>query len=122
MKSLSLRICNACLYLATCLLAGTGLLLELRLDGEDGRRVLWMGRDDWGELHLVIALVFVGLSAAHLAMNWKWVSGLLRSGLRWPVLATVVAGLALVVGLLVAPSGGGHAGPAAPHDVRADED
>jgi hypothetical protein len=53
-KSLLLSLTNVALYLVTCALIGTGLLLELRMDEEDGAaRLFGMGQDDWGEIHFV---------------------------------------------------------------------
>lgn len=66
-KTFLLSLGNAALYLSTCLLVGTGLLLELRMDEEDGAtRLFGMDPDDWGEIHLVIAIGFVALTLFHL--------------------------------------------------------
>ena len=47
MKSLLLTPRNAALFMVTCALIGTGLMLELRMDEEDGSaRLFGMGRDD----------------------------------------------------------------------------
>ena len=46
-RSLLLSLTNAALYLVTCVLIGTGLLLEFRMDEEDGAaRLFGMGQDD----------------------------------------------------------------------------
>ena len=71
-KATALTVGNAALYLAFCALAGTGLLLELRLDEESGAtRLSGLGRDDWGEVHFVVALTFIGLAILHVALNWS---------------------------------------------------
>ncbi len=108
MKTLWLRICNVSLYLVTCILAGSGLLLEYRLE-EDGDRLLGLSADDWSEIHLVLALVFLGLSIAHLALNWGWVVALSKGRKRWATLATGLVGVALVAGMLLLPAGGSRA-------------
>jgi fucose permease len=101
-KAWLLSAANAALYLAFCALAGTGLLLEVRLDDEDGpARVLGMGLDDWSEIHISVALVFAALSSLHLALNWPWIKAACRKSL----LATMVlaAGAVLVAALLLWP-------------------
>jgi len=103
MKLLVLRVCNIALYLITCVLAGTGLLLELRLE-EHGDRILGMSSDDWGEIHLVIALIFVALSIGHVLLNWNWVVGLFRGKKRRAMVVTGLVGLALAAGILLVPA------------------
>jgi hypothetical protein len=114
-RSLSLALLNAVLYLVTCALAGTGLLLELRMDVEDGAvRLFGMGRDDWGEIHIVIAITFLVLTGFHLLLNWAWIrAAVSRAGWAMPMLA---AGLGLVAVLLLWPAdpsgaGGTKTGP-----------
>jgi hypothetical protein len=102
-RSLSLSLVNAALYLVTCALAGTGLLLELRMDVEAGAvRILGMGQDDWGEIHIVTAITFLALTGFHLLLNWAWIrAAVSRAGWAMPMLA---AGLGLVVVLLLWPA------------------
>lgn len=101
-KALLLAITNTALYLCVCLLIGTGLLLEFRLDQDHGPlRLLSLSSDDWGEVHFAVALAFVGLAVLHLALNWSWIRTVL---IRLKV-AVVLAGLGMVfvVGLLLWP-------------------
>lgn len=101
-KSALLKAGNAALYLTTCVLVGTGLLLELRMDDEDGaRRLLGMGADDWGEIHFAVALAFVGLAVLHLVLNWSWLKGAFRQ--RKLALLVVGSGVALVAAALLWP-------------------
>jgi hypothetical protein len=102
-RALSLSFVNAALYLVTCALAGTGLLLELRMDAEDGAvRLLGMGRDDWGEIHIVIAVTFLALTGFHLLLNWAWIRAAVAKA-RW-VMPLLAAGLGLVAALLLWPT------------------
>lgn len=102
-KGILLPLANAALYLVTCALIGTGLMLELRMDEEDGpARILGMGQDDWGELHFCIAIGFVALALLHLFLNWAWIKALVTKA-KWPVPALAV-GLALVLALLLWPT------------------
>ena len=102
-KTIALTANNAVLYLATCGLVGTGLLLELRMDEEDGaRRLFDMGTDDWGEVHIAVALTFVGLAILHLVLNWAWIQATLaKARLPYGVLG---AGFGLIAVLLLWPA------------------
>jgi hypothetical protein len=102
-RTLTLPLLNAALYLATCALAGTGLLLELRMDVENGAvRLIGMGRDDWGEIHIVIAVAFLVLTGIHLLLNWTWIRAAVnRAPWAMPLLAV---GLGLVAALLLWPA------------------
>lgn len=103
MKSLLLTPRNAALFMVTCALIGTGLMLELRMDEEDGSaRLFGMGRDDWGEIHLAIALGFAALSALHLLLNWSWIKVAMTKA-KWAI-PMLAAGLGLVATLLLWPT------------------
>ena len=119
MKAMALKICNVALYFSTCVLAGTGLLLEFRLD-ENEARILGLSSDDWSEIHLVLALVFLALSIAHLLLNWNWVVGLFRQRNRRAMIVTGLIGIFLVVGILLVPASSPH-GPKAPRQVHMDD-
>ena len=96
-------IVNAALYLASCTLVGTGLLLELRLDDEDGwRRLFGMDPDDWGEIHLLVAIAFVALALLHLLLNWAWIKTVLAK--TKPAYFVLGAGLGLIGLLLLWPT------------------
>jgi hypothetical protein len=116
----SLALLNSVLYLATGALAGTGLLLELRMDVEDGAvRILGLGRDDWGEIHIVVAITFLALTGLHLLLNWGWIrAAVSRTGWAIPVLA---AGFGLVAALLLWPADHTTAGSDTKADQRQEE-
>jgi hypothetical protein len=93
---------NAALYLTTCALAGTGLLLELRMDDEDGAvRLFGMGRDDWGEIHIAVAIGFLALTALHLLSNLAWVRA--AAARAWWAAPMLTLGLGIVSILLFWP-------------------
>jgi hypothetical protein len=80
-KALLLSSANGAPYLVACALIATGLVLELRMDKEDGAvRLLGLGQDDWGEIHLVIAIGFVALTVLHFLLNWAWIKAAQRRG------------------------------------------
>ena len=103
MKSRLLSLANAALYLATCALIGTGLMLELRMDAEDGAvRLFGMGQDDWREIHFAIAIGFAAMTVLHLLLNWAWIKAALAKA-RWAAPALAV-GLGLIAALLLWPT------------------
>jgi hypothetical protein len=102
-KSLLLPLANGALYLVTCALIGTGLLLELRMDEEDAAaRLFGMGQDDWGEIHLVVAIAFAALAVLHLVQKWAWIKA--AFGRSKPAIAVLIAGLVMIAGLLLWPT------------------
>jgi len=107
-RPLLLSMTYAVLYLVTCALIGTGLLLELRMDEEDGaERLFGMSQDDWGEIHFVVAITFAALAVLHLVQNWAWIKSAVRRSR--PALVLVTVGLVLVAGLLLWPTTSAHA-------------
>lgn len=107
MKAWLLKISNGVLYLVLCVLAGTGLLLELRLDDRHGGGILGLSKEDWGEFHFVLALVFLAIMVVHLILNWNWIATMLKGKGRKSIVLTGVTGLVLMLGILLAPSAGG---------------
>lgn len=53
------------------------------LTGGRGRqeiKYLWsMTRHDWGDIHFILALLFVFLVAVHLVLHWNWIKGYFKS-------------------------------------------
>jgi hypothetical protein len=122
MKSRVLSLANAALYLVTCGLIGTGLLLELRMDDEDGAaRLFGMGQDDWGEIHFAAAIIFAATTVLHIILNWAWIKAALAKA-RWASLA-LTAGFALIAALLLWPTNQTSApdGTKAHHDHENDD-
>jgi hypothetical protein len=92
---------NALLYLAFCVLAGSGLALEFRLKYANAT-LLGIVRRDWVDFHRLVALSFLSLSAVHLWVNWPWLRATLAR-LRWPTLVVAALGLAVLATFLLAP-------------------
>jgi hypothetical protein len=92
---------NALLYLAFCVLAGTGLALEFRLKYANAA-LLGIVRRDWVDFHRLVALSFLSLSAVHVWVNWPWLRATLAR-LRWPTLVVAALGLAVLATFLFAP-------------------
>jgi hypothetical protein len=107
MKNLRMRLLNYLLYLAFCLMAGTGLLLAYRLppSGRGGRglRFFEMGRHEWGDIHLWISFAFLALVVLHLVLNWNWLKKIAASARAWRLLAGLGVGIALIAFFLFAP-------------------
>jgi len=96
-----LPFANALLYLVTCGLTASGLVLEWRLeDRADG--LLGLSRHDWAELHFIVAWAFLALVVAHLALNRASIkAALTRHRAAVPVL---LGGLVLLGAVLLWPA------------------
>lgn len=106
-RTLLPRICNAALWIVSCALAGTGLLMSFRLPpgsrGGRGLSALGWGRHDWGDLHMWLAYGFLALLVLHLALHWRWFWQIAARKKSWPLLAGFGAGLALIVAIVALP-------------------
>jgi hypothetical protein len=112
LRPLLLACSNAALYLNACAMVATGLLLELRLDDDEGpSRLLGLDRDDWGELHFGIALGFAGLALVHLILHWAWIRASVAR-MRALTVAVLVVGAVSIAALLLWPAGAGGEGRA----------
>jgi hypothetical protein len=92
---------NGVLYLVFCLLAGTGLAMEFRLD-DASATLLGVAKRDWARVHAITALSVLSLVAFHLWVNWPWLRSVLAR-LCWPTLVVVAVGLAVLATFLHAP-------------------
>jgi hypothetical protein len=110
------RLLNLLLWLGSCFVAATGLLMEYRLppgrEGGAGLSLLGLGRHDWGELHLWAGWVVIVLVVLHLALHWRWLAKAAAKGRKWPVAAGLAAGAALIVLAFVLPVQSHRSGPA----------
>ena len=101
------RVLNLFLYLVFCFLAGSGLLLELRLPpgsrGGQGLSMLGMGRHDWGELHLWAGLTFLSLVILHIIMSWGWLKRVAANRNIWPIILGLLLGLGVLGWFLTMP-------------------
>lgn len=117
-KESRMSICNSALFLATCAVIGTGLMLEFRLDDDQGSfRLFGISADDWGEAHFVIALIFIALLVAHCILHKAWIKMKLQQQ-KFPALCVLAVGLLLAATLLVWPRDDRSALSANPHEVN----
>ncbi len=42
-------------------------------DADQVKQLLGLGRHDWGDVHFVLALVFVLLILVHIILHWTWI-------------------------------------------------
>ena len=49
------------------------------LGGDPARRLLGLGRHDWGDIHFILASVFVLLIVVHLILHWAWIKTCAKS-------------------------------------------
>lgn len=73
-------IIDALALAAITLLISTGVILHYQLPPGSGHRLsIWgLGRHDWGEVHLILSLVFLGVLSCHLFLHWRWVASVAR--------------------------------------------
>ncbi|MBN1505533.1 MAG: DUF4405 domain-containing protein [Sedimentisphaerales bacterium] len=43
------------------------------------RQLLGLGRHDWGDIHFVLAMIFVLLILVHLVLHWTWIKTCAKS-------------------------------------------
>jgi hypothetical protein len=104
MKNPIHRALNLSLYIAFCLMLGTGVIMEYRLPPGSGRMsVLGLTRHQWGDWHYYIALAFLLLVFWHLWMNRIWLHKIAGRMKSWRVVLGLFAGVALVVGMILLP-------------------
>lgn len=107
MKTIVRRLLNLLLYLSTCAMLGTGLLMAYRLvpgsRGGRGLEVLGWDRHQWADLHTWIAYLFTTLLLAHLFLAWAWLKKVAAKGHLWRLILGLAVGLAIILGLLLLP-------------------
>jgi hypothetical protein len=126
-------VIDSLMFLCLMAMAGLGFLMKYALlPGRQawakyGRNVnlTWLGwdRHDWGDIHLYLAFVLLGLLCIHLILHWQMILGLYarllpdlqtRTRLAWAVLVFTV--LVLLLPFLITPEvqergrGGGRRG------------
>ena len=116
-KNVWKRWIDLTLYLVSCALAGSGLLLAYRLPhghGE-GRIVTFLGygRHDWGSVHTWLAWVVIVLVVFHLILNREWLVKIAASGRLARLAAGIFAGLLIGSAFLMLPVGQRDRGPGA---------
>jgi hypothetical protein len=45
----------------------------------EAKTLLGLGRHDWGEIHFVLALLFLALMLLHLCLHWTWIKTCTKS-------------------------------------------
>jgi hypothetical protein len=47
--------------------------------GSQVKQLLGLGRHDWGDVHFILALVFVVLILVHIILHWTWIKSYAKS-------------------------------------------
>jgi hypothetical protein len=104
-------VIDALMFLCLMAMAGLGFLMYYILP--PGRTVLqkygrqmdltWLGwdRHDWGDIHLYLAFLLLGLLTLHVILHWSVIVGLFERLLPDPVLRRKVALAFMVMALLL---------------------
>lgn len=89
-------------------LVSTGSLIYLRLPPRTARSLsVWgMNRHEWGEIHFVLALVFVAILILHIILHWHWIKTLCteltrRASTFQKILSLIV--IAVIAALVFSP-------------------
>lgn len=116
------RAFNGLIWVTFCGLAGTGLLLALRLPpgsrGGRGLSVLGWGRHDWGDLHTWLAYAFLLMVLVHLALHWRWFWKVAAAKRRWPLILGIGGGLVLIAAMALLPVEKRGSGAEHPHEEK----
>ena len=103
------RWIDLALYLVSCALGGTGLLLAYRLPHGHGagRMATFLGyaRHEWGTIHTSLAWVAIFLVVYHLILNREWLVKIAASGRLARLAAGIFAGLLIGSAFLMLPVG-----------------
>jgi len=103
-------VVDGAMFLLLMAMAGIGLLLafvllpgrEIHSSYGPGVYLTFLGwdRHEWGDLHLVLSLIFVGLCVLHVALHWKQILCWLRRQIPGRLPRTVTAIVFGLTGLL----------------------
>ena len=113
-------ILDAILYFSLLAIAFTGLLIkfvlvtgieENRLYGKDvDLYFLEMNRHQWGDIHFIFSLLFIGLCFIHIFLHWKYIIGIINKMLKTSIssqitlwVSALIPSLILVGILLIKP-------------------
>lgn len=104
-KNHVMRVINLILYLGSCVLLGSGLMLYYRLPSGSGNRleVLGLSRHEWGDVHYWVALAMVVAAVAHLVLNWRWLQKIASASHLWRLVAGLVLGAMIVASFFLLP-------------------
>ena len=104
-------VIDALMFLCMAALAGIGFLMKyVLLPGREAQvqygtkvhlSLLGLERHEWGTVHLVIALVLVGLLLLHIVLNWNQVVNMYRRLIGGQALRKVVAGVFVTISLVL---------------------
>lgn len=112
MEKLKLNfVIDAMMFICLMALAGLGLLIKYTLlPGREawaryGRNVqfTWLGwdRHDWGQIHLYLAFLLLGLLVIHLILHWQMILGLYARLVPNPRTRTRLAFALLIITVLL---------------------
>jgi hypothetical protein len=97
-------ILDALLFVSLTSTAVVGLLLAFVIPGggnvpHEEKLFLGLHRHTWGDIHLTLALIFLGALVVHIILNWSWIVGSAQKyfGERWKQFLWALCGAWLVV-------------------------
>ncbi len=103
-------ITDAVMFFCLMALAGTGFLRHFRLSGqgfgrgrgagEGGQAAFWgIDRHSWGDIHLWLGYIMLGLLALHITLHWREITGIYRRLIASPAVRLAAAATFLILSL-----------------------
>jgi len=95
MKKLTLNfIVNSTIFLLFLPMVSTGLLLYLFPRGLGGITALGLSRHEWGDIHIVVSLLFLIFIGIHLVVHYNWekasIKRFLKIGAKPLIISTLI--------------------------------
>ena len=73
-------IVNLVSFLVLAVLSSSGIIIAMPHEhGPNEKRILGLGRGQWGDIHLWLGIAFVVLMLVHLVLHWGWVKWYVKS-------------------------------------------
>lgn len=104
-------VINSAMALCMAAIIGIGFLIEFTLISGQKRRVIYgenvdlyfmgMDRHQWGNLHLILGFILIGLLVLHIFLHWNIIKSVYNKAIKRPILNKVIASGFLVICLLL---------------------
>ncbi len=85
-----------------CLLF-TGFMMYLIPRGYGGILVSGLTRHEWGDIHIILALIFISLIIIHVILHWSWEKRCFKSFLKIGPKTLIIITILLIAFLLITP-------------------
>lgn len=104
-------VINSAMALCMAAIIGIGFLIEFTLISGQKRRLIYgenvdlyfmgMDRHQWGNLHLILGFILIGLLVLHIFLHWNIIKSVYNKAIKRPILNKLIASGFLVICLLL---------------------